>query len=206
MRDVDRMRYIATNYDNLQGLKTAAIGLLFLGMGASDALAVLFPRSVTTVVLLWAMGLAALALFLAAQTYYRRAVGNVRYRFGSRGRDWLVLAAIAVYLASSLATWSWRGPVDWRQVVLGAVLFAISWPDRRYRAHYLVLAALVAGAALLPPLGVLSPASEHDYPGTDAGVGDLTLGLYFVIGGLLDHLLLVRSLAPIDGDGHEASV
>ena len=60
---------------------------------------------------------------------------------------------------------------------------------RRFAAHYLVMGEVIAGCGLLPLFGVLSAdPREVTY------LLPLLAGMYLIVGGVLDHLLLVRTM------------
>lgn len=68
------------------------------------------------------------------------------------------------------------------------VLLIYFWPHRQYAWHYLGMARLIISASLLPLFGVNSTDER-------ALLGLVMLGLLLLIGGLLDHRLLARTLA-----------
>lgn len=207
VRDMDRMRYVAANYERLQGLLTAVIGLFLLGTGMLELVPWWAPGSIVPLLLDLAFFGALIALYLKAWSYYKRTIGQVRYNVVSR-RDWLVGAAVLFYLAAIFVLPDRGQPVYWSQLLLGLMLFVLMWPERRHRAYYLVVAASIAASSFLPLLGILPEPTRdaiiyHNALDPARIVPRITVGLGLVIVGLLDHVLLIRSLPP--ASKHEAS-
>lgn len=207
MRDMDRLRYVAANYERMQGLLTAVFGLLLLGMGLIELVSWWTGSSAIPLLLAVVLFGGLIVLYLAARSYYERTIGRVRYRFGS-GRDWLVGAALLLYMAAVFVLPDRGQPAYWPQLLLGLMLFVLMWPERRYRGYYLILAAFITVSSFLPLLGILpEPTSEaiiyDGVPDPARIVPQITAGVATVIGGLLDHLLLIRSLPPTS-TGHRS--
>lgn len=80
-------------------------------------------------------------------------------------------------------------------------MLVVFWPDRRFRIHYLVMMPFFVAASFLPLWGVWSTGWSPE-PGSGE-VFPLFLGLYWVVGGIFDHLLLVRTMksVPEEADG-----
>jgi hypothetical protein len=212
MEDFDRVRFLTENYTQLQGLKWIPIGLYFLFYGAFSllffdepffnepfygtiqaSLAVLLTVSVVAGVL-W--------LHRVAGRYYERRYGHVRHRPWYEDRQPLsVVLGICVLLVLFLVNWIVHPPVDLALLAFGTAMFVSCWPDRRFRLHYLIMTALFVGASFLPLLGVWSTNLMQE-PST-GNVFTLFFGLYYVVGGIFDHLLLVRTMKsiPEEGDG-----
>ncbi len=200
MQDMDRMRYVGANYERLQGLLTVVNGLFLLGMALINLVSWWTGSSAVRLLLTLVLFGVLIALYLAARAYYQRTIGHVRHTFGS-GRDWLVGAVLVLALVAAFALPSHNQPVYWSQLFLGVMLFALMWPERHYRGYYLLLAALIAACSFLPLAGVLpTPTREeiiyYGVPDPANIVPLVSIGVATLIGGILDHMLLIRSLPP----------
>ncbi len=72
-------------------------------------------------------------------------------------------------------------------------MFISSWPDCRFRIHYLLMAVLLVSASFLLLLGIWPtyPIQESDTVGL-LPIFFGFIGLFHIVGGIFDHLLLVR--------------
>jgi hypothetical protein len=135
----------------------------------------------------------ALAVFLPATWWM---TGQLRVRY-------LVIAAFLAGISvlplfvRVLLNPRWL-PASLTGLVLAVFLFATWWITGRFRSHYLVMGALLAGVSLLPLFGAL--------PGDDPYVPPIVISLTFIVGGVIDHLLLVRSLKPLPKESHDGDV
>ena len=132
--------------------------------------------------------------------YYDRRFGQVRRRYREKGRltsvFWVVVAG--VFFLSFFR--GWFGQVE-LGVLAGAAVAAFAlgdlWVERhRLTVHWAVLAVLAVGVCLLPVFGVFS--------GEAFPLIMVPLGAILLLGALLDHLLLVRTLGPVPKEEADA--
>ena len=209
MRSLERIRYVTGNYERLQGLRAAVMGvmLVLLGGGLSIGLLAGFPGSqvfqalfrVTGVILVILMIL--LPVWVGA--YYERRFGQARSRWKGLSRYevmgmLLVLAFVYGLLAAN--QFYGEGAEQFLSsvapgVYFGGLLVYEWWPKRsRLTAYWPVLAAVVAGSS--PLLSLVGQISGWQLLLPMIAI----LGVASIIGGLLDHLLLVRTMKSLPED------
>lgn len=214
MRDLERVRYVAANYGHLQGLRKAPLGLFVWLLAAAGALALAWDPEGDAVVpaayvyavvaLIVALFAGALALHGRIRVYYERRYGSVGPHPRVPTRRKVLYGAIVLAVLNSAPVFI---------MLLGVAMLFAHWPERRFQAHYVGLGALLVGYGLVFLVGLalaltlfpglLDVVFGLHYFGRLITLG--ALGLYFVVGGLLDHLLLVRTMgAAPDGEGSDS--
>ena len=211
LEDLERVRYVAANYGHLQGLRKAPVGLFVWLLAAAGAFglawqpegdAAVVPAAYVYAVALFIVALfvGALALYGRIRVYYERRYGSVRPRPRVPTRRKVLYGTIVLAVLNSAPLFI---------LLLGAAMLFAYWPERRFQAHYVVLGALLvayglvflAGLALALTLapGLMDVFLGMHFLGRLITLG--ALGLYFVAGGVLDHLLLVRTMGAAPGEG-----
>jgi hypothetical protein len=190
--DLERIRFVTRSYLNLQGLRTVVpAGVQWIALAMHSWLGA-------------ALGiLAGLWMVAGGQSYYRWRFGEVEQSARTRlpdARGWARIAALASltgilcftvpYLLAGPGAQNDPGflrPVRW--LAVGAALLIACWAGggcAREQRYYLALAALLMATSIWLALTDLA------YP-TLVEAQALS-GAAFVVCGLLDHRLLVRSL------------
>lgn len=195
-RDVDRA--VADN-THLRGLFVVAGGVLAILSALRNDQRWPFLSDWVFVPAVVALALAA----WAASRYYNRHFGRAT---PSRGYEWrmvlaLVVAVPAVIVGSlflsSRASWSLDLPVNATAISLGLVLLISFAATVRLRLHHIVVygTLLVVGAIPMWERG-----------GMSGNAGLYLAGAAAILGGLLDHRLLVRRFGPpaSDREDHRA--
>ncbi|PRX92424.1 hypothetical protein [Allonocardiopsis opalescens] len=197
--ELDRTRILTTHFRDFQGLVLVPWGALF-------AIHALFRGGDLAPLIVGAP--IAVALSLLARRYYRGRFGQVR----QPSRPGVQLLWTLGTLVGAVAAWSALGiahhllggvlsPFGFEGLVIAALFLVVSWPRWRMAPYYPAMAAVIALAALLP-LGwwlggphpfAISLTEGANYLSATAGAG-------LVVGGLLDHLVLARSLRPAHDD------
>jgi hypothetical protein len=126
--------------------------------------------------------------------YYRRAFGDVQAdpqrEYADRKATFLL---INTWLAATILDDLHVVRISARALAIAWFLLVIWWRSERIRTHYAVMAGLLIGVGFLPLLGGrFNTAGAGLYA---SAVIPLLVGVIFLIGGTLDHLLLVRLLA-----------
>lgn len=192
LREIEQ---VTRHFSTFQGLKVVPLGLIMLGYTAGHAgwWTVLAPGSESSLGLLLWVGAA--VAYYALQRYYRHQFGRVRRADGDRYRDLFVFVAFLFAIAGVGTLWHrYEWAIDPTGFVF-AGLFVWAYLQAPLRRHYLVAASLIAAVTLLPLVGVPLRA-----------VGTImwgTMAVAFIVGGVLDHLLLVRTLGPRPAEGAE---
>lgn len=214
--DLERVRYVTANYDHLQGLRKAPVGLFFLLLAVVGAYTLLIWRPeggadvpaaygyafLPTVVMLF---VGTVVLYYRISGYYERRYGSVKLflQVPMRRQVLIGVVVLCVFLSSSLGL-----------LLFGMTVLIAYWPERRFQRHYVAMGALIVGYALfgmaglylsltlLP--GLLDVMLALGYFGRLITLS--IVGLYYIVGGFLDHLLLVSTmkLLPKEGDGQAA--
>lgn len=188
--DLQQIRYVTQNYSNLQGLRLIPLGLWLLIVGLVT-IEFAIPLLLAAVVLTWLIGI-----------YYKRQFGQVHSMTSPTWKSYLLgLLVLAVLIAVAVMDWYLELPVSLLGLTMAIGLFLV-WiqPAYRPRLHYLVVAILVAAMSLLPPLGIFAggPAFHPVW------AGSLGILLVILVGGLFDHLLLVRAFKALpEEESHE---
>lgn len=193
-QDLDRVRYVTTNFNYLQGLVMMPVGLIFLAVAAMEA-GWLQTRGWASIV---GFGLA-LVLAWAAHQYYNRKFGRVKTVSAiPRNPNWAAIIAVwtlglGLLIGAHLLDGWLHPPVILFGLTMAALTFAYYWPRRSFATHYLAIAGIIAVISLFPVLGV-----DATNPVFQPSIFSLIiLGLFFAVGGLFDHLLLARTLKPV---------
>ncbi|MGF1473544.1 MAG: hypothetical protein ACFB50_17625 [Rubrobacteraceae bacterium] len=204
VRDLERVRYVTENYERLQGLRNVPLGLIAFVTGAS----MLLPSSSTYFgyvvgeVFFYAlilMLIATVLLYFVAGNYYERRFGWVQTFSMKRKQVVAVATAIGVLLGVGSVNLVFQPPIHMIWVVWGLSAAAIYWPERRFRMHYVAIGVLVVGASFLPLFGITSVSLAYETGGLLA-----FLGVFYLVGGILDHLLLVRTMKHLPEDDGRA--
>lgn len=192
-QELQQIAWVTRNYDHLQGLRQLPFGLMFLFIAIDKAgwwpwFSIWQPLS----------GLAVLGLCAAAYwwigRYYAHTLGQVEPLPGHGRRMGLAAAIFLVlfYIAGTVEI-ARNWPISASGLVIAGGLMVYYWQNGRYRPHYLILAVLMALVSLLPLTGALPPEQVHFF-GPDAVIGAFLFALICIVGGLVDHWLLVRTL------------
>ncbi|WP_152436889.1 hypothetical protein [Nocardiopsis xinjiangensis] len=201
---LQRLPRVTANYNGLQGLVLVPMGILLLLSGAVTLAEPRNPLFVAGLVPAFAtMGLLAL--------YYRRRFGRVRsgesgYQSAAAAMALTVFFLLSVPVNRLIHSPDAPDTAVWLTGVQAALTLAtvsVAGPLLRRRPgdlvlsrHWQILSLALLCAALVPvglfvegghPLNTV----EHSWPGLA-----IAFGAALLIGGLSDHRLLVRSLAP----------
>ncbi len=194
--DIRQLRFVTENYPNLQGLRLVPFALLFLAKPLTSVLD-------STLAFVIALALA-FSLFFAIGEYYKRTFGRVQRRSRSRARDLvLILLFGAGFFAALWIDEKFQPPFSTIGLLVALLFAGIHLRSRVKRRHYAVLALLFLMLSFLPMIGLLT---TGDLFGKGAPIGELVLGLTYLLVGILDHLLLVRSLSPLPVEQDENAI
>ena len=205
IHNLERVRYVTENYEQLQGLKMVPVGILMLTISALTLLRVDLPgmsykkETILFGVLLIIGGMLGIAVAsLAAWVIggrYERMYGKARQLPSSRRMVVLVVLGWIAFWIAPMTDVVLQTPVYPIYLVIGIAGIIFWWPEKRFRVHYLVAAVTFLIVGFLPLTGML--------PGnyTEAlWLLFLHFGVSVVVIGLLDHLLLVRTLKAVPED------
>lgn len=196
MNSLQQVRFIATNFYNLQGLRAIPLGALLV-LVCVWANAQHGPASDLTLPII-AFFVAAAILF-AIDRYYLHTFGRVQRTVESRRLEWLisVLGGILALSAFILDT-RFDLPFSLLGLVFSAGLLAdyirITWLVKgRFLIYYPIGAVIMAVVSLLPLLGA------EDW-WLAFGIRDqlvaiaIVIGIFTVIAGMWGHIFLARTL------------
>ena len=187
MQDLKRVRYVTSYFSALQGLKLVPLGLLFLlfaaqaagwrGLGRQGDCTLTLP-----------LLLVVIALYFVIGRYYDLTFGRVQYAARGVG-DLAVLAWVIGLVGAIVAEMIWKPAVSLIGLVIATGFVGGGFRSKRW--YYIVLGGLTAGVSLLP-IWLNSPLAGQ-YFGSFSFTFNFALGLTYLLGGLVDHLLLVRA-------------
>ena len=194
----DDLLFAVRAYPSLQGLRLVPLGVLLL---AKAPWAVVWPghsylkQTVGALMLLAAM----LGFFLAG-AYYHRRFGRVEPRWRPLWGYLGALVGFGLYIAcAALDEHQYRLSLSSLFVACLCLVCYIGSKGRRW--YYLPLALMFTALTVLPLTGMVSPKEMGANMGSLFNQG---LGVFLVVGGLLDHRLLCRLLAaPAATEGQD---
>jgi hypothetical protein len=200
---LDRLRYVAGHFRDLQGLSLVPFGLIFLVPGfLPDG----WGQQGET--WRWLMIAGALLLSWLATIYYQRVVGRSWPALRTAGSYlWMAImicgALLFGYFAAPWFDSRLNPPVSVTALVIaGLLLIPFVSARGRYRHHYLFLALLYVAVALLPLTRLVTSAQLVN----DPLLFGLLYGLPWIVGGLGDHIFLMRSLKPLPKEAVDGSI
>lgn len=200
--DLKDIRDITANFHYMKGLMMVPLGICNLLIAVLSLGWVPQPWLLSS--LLCAL-LAAFFLLSATDQYYKKIFGSVQVKARVYMQEAILatVSIVALLIAMFINTVLWL-PVNVCGLVLAAILLIGFWRGRRYGKHYIVMAAIIAALSLLPPLGAMIKYlyATLQWPIILLSIqGNLQwffingiVGIIMIIGGLLDHRELVRSM------------
>jgi hypothetical protein len=199
MKDIKEIRFIATNYFNLQGLKNVAIGIFAI-------LVVLWgnnlknPISIQSWIILGLVVVVSMGIYSGFDRYYLHYFGQVKRTAESKRLEWLVGIFFLILLIG--AFWlesSFKLPLSLIGLAFGLGLLAdyirITWLVKgRYLIYYPIGIVLVIVLSLLPLLGLPKWWHAIGLRGEAFGIV-LFVGLFSIFAGIWGHIYLMRTLS-----------
>lgn len=196
-----KTKWLTENFENLKGLITVPIGIVFLLLAFWNALQLgITPGGKDIGLPMLMITLAILSTILISQ-YYKKKFGKVKPLVQYQIRSAVIVVAFLIlYFFSKFldAYISMRvnHPVS-IESLMWAIFFIIPFLTRK-QTIYLVFSILFIILALLPAFGLLPYESVFD---PETGVwGYLLIGLAMIIGGMVDHFTLVSILPATAGE------
>ena len=208
MQNLKEIRFVATNYYNLQGLRMVPLGALLVLVclwangqhGPARDFLVPILGLVVTVILLYAI-----------DRYYLHAFGRVQRTLESRRLEWLlsVVGGILALGAFCLDV-SFKLPISLLGLVCAAGLLAdyirITWLVKgRFLLYYPLGAVLMAGLSILQLLGVSNWWQACGLKSQMLGMA-MAIGAFTIIAGIWGHIFLVSTLSPRMETNHERTI
>ncbi|RPI88007.1 MAG: hypothetical protein EHM41_02895 [Chloroflexi bacterium] len=196
MQNVKNIRFVATNFYNLQGLRAVPLGflLLLVSLWANTLHGPARNFLVPT------LGLAsALVVLFVIDRYYSHTFGRVERTPESRRFEWLfsVVGGILA-LGAFLLDVSYKLPVSMLGLVFSAGLLAdyirITWLVKgHFLLYYPLGAILMAGVSVLPALGVSNWWYVFGIANQLIGITTV-IAIFTMIAGIWGHIFLVNAL------------
>ncbi len=199
MYGLKQLLFVTRNFHYLQGLRTVPIGLFLVAQSAGW----FGPQGNCT----WSLPafVAVFGLYWLIGKYYDRAFGRVVRAREERQREGMFsLVILAAFFGSIWLDAALNWPVSVVGMMLaagflGTYVISARSGGHDFRLHYVALAALMAGVSVLPALRL---APRYQLFGPTSAPLLIALGLIITVGGLLDHVLLSRSLRPLPEESH----
>jgi hypothetical protein len=196
MQDLKEIRFVATNFSNLQGLRTVPIGLCLV-LVCYWANGIHGPARNFLVPILGLVG--SLILLFAIDRYYLHAFGRVQRTPESLRLEWMVGIVFGILaLGAFCLDISFKMPVSLLGLVFSAGLLAdyirITWlVQGRFLLYYPLGAVLMAGVSILQLLGVSNWWQACGLRSQLLGIS-MAIGIFTVIAGIWGHIFLVSTL------------
>jgi len=204
-----RMEIITKNYHALRGLQGMSSGILLLAIATLE---LGLHRSMYQ--LMHAAPIAWCGIFLlpfllrrSIGHYYNRQFGYVQQIQGKKLNRIIGSLVVAVPLLGAILIDSHSMinlPVSVTGLALAWIFFYQWQTTNEFRHHLLIMAFLLLWVSLMPLTGGLTPLSKLLIPGH--GGYELVLGLLGTVGGLCDHLLLIRAFRDTRQAYHDQTI
>jgi hypothetical protein len=198
MKTMREIRFVTTNYYNLQGLRLIPLGLLVLytGYWANKAH---YPLTDEDFIFLIGAMIVSILASLLIDLYYKRFFGVVRQTPESRKLEstlWTVGGVLAI--AAFWLDVSYSLPLSLVGLVAGLALLAdylrmTRLVKGRYLIYYPIGAAVLMAVSLLPLFGMPGWWRELGLRAQMFGIV-LVLGVFTVCAGIWSHIFLSRTL------------
>jgi len=198
MQDLKRVTSITRLYPRLRGLREVPWGIYILFL-ATDAGARLlntnFLMSLLPVFIVWI-----LEWFIGR--YYEHTFGEVQPTSDQQYYEKIgsVILIVAIFVAISVET-AVNPPIS-LLLLIPSIIYLRNGLTSRHARYYLGAALVCAFASILPLL-LSVPVSELYYTGPHNRTIWVVFGSLMIILGLLDHLLLMRTLKPLPQESDE---
>ena len=198
---LERLRFLASNYELLQGYPIALVGLLNILEGISVMIWG-YPAVHLIYSWLYLPSLVILAIAMnISQSHYRRKFGIVKAPMEPRRARALVVFAILYLVLIVLGGAAFRHlKVALEPTMLNAGLILVLlglFPTSPWR-HYAVVGLLLAAVAFLPAFHVV--AVEQFWHGWSF----MAAGIAFLLCGAIDRLIFTRRLSSLPVEGIHA--
>jgi hypothetical protein len=196
MKDLKEIRFVATNFYNLQGLKAVPLGamLVFVSLWANEL------RGQASNLGPPLLGVAAFSILLfAIDRFYMHTFGLVRRTPESLRLEWLVSIVFGILaLGAFWLETSAKLPVSALGLVFALGLLTdyvrITWLVRgRFLLYYPLGALLMAGVSVLPLFSVSNWWQVFGLKNQLIGITTF-VGMFTIIAGIWGHIFLVRTL------------
>ncbi len=206
LQELRRIRIVTKNYAMLRGLQGIPFGLLFFYMAVFELKWLNVPdESLDLVIFIgFIVFFVSLALHPIIGKYYDRMFGTVQQASGNSldktitGLLFAVLVVGGMRLDKTLTL-----PISATGFAIALVLLICWWQTNAFRTHLLILALITAFLSLAPLAG-LTAFHMLFLPGH--GGYELVYGVLLTIGGLCDHLLLLRAFRQTQKAYHDKAV
>jgi hypothetical protein len=189
--DPQTARYIAKNYDSLQGLITVPMGVIFILVGLGKHFH--WPELQWQNRYLSSFVILAMAFITVGKYFYRQRYGMVQPQSSMKRFGLGLLGVIGVfgliYLDITLLP---DVPISFTVLGYSCIYLVIPFFEEGRRRYYWICSALLVAAALSPLLQIASKADLFCF----GWLNYLSLGVAVVLSGLLDHRFLAHTLAP----------
>lgn len=208
--ELSRIRFVATNYSRLQGLREVPVGMLVVFV-AVWAMYNQGPTADLTAPLLVTFGAA--ILYWLTDRYYSRAFGQVKQTRRQRNRE--ILASVTFGMLALLAFWLDTAvdmPVSALGLVFAAALLENFWQvtssvRKEAVSHFpenFVAAILILLVSILPVFGL----NWWQALGMKSQMVSvfLVIGIVLILAGIWGHIRLVRVLSAAEAKSHDNAV
>jgi len=185
--ELTQITRVTRHFEQMQGLRILPMGVFLIISWINDRsqtqgrdLTLILPLFVVTIIAL-----------VAADRYYKDRFGQVRQRKTAVTLVVLLLV-VAVTLLADWGDAALQWPVNLSGLAVAGLSFIVWVTTDRFRHQYLALAGVITAVSLSPLL-----LGNWLTPGLFGGDGILMLALVLIIGGGIDHLLLMRALPQL---------
>lgn len=200
MKSIKEIRFVSTNYINLQGLKNVAIGIfgILVVLWGNN---LKYPISMLSWILLGVVVVVSMAIYFGFDRYYMLNFGKVKRTAESKRLEWLVgILCLILVIAGYWLELSFKLPISIIGLVFGLGLLAdyirITWLVKgRHLLYYPIGVFLAIVLSLLPLLGL--PQWWKLVGLRDEALGILLfVGFFSIFAGIWGHIYLMRTLSP----------
>ena len=193
MNDLERANYFTMYYDALKGLRLVPLGLFMVLIALRDRYDWAWLGSTGDMTYTLPLLLLMIGLYFAASYYYSRRYGSVQPR--NRETQWawgcgmMVLFFVAIFVDMRAGL-----PISTVSLWISALLLIAGWKSRR--VHYLLAGTVMTILTLMPLMpGIENPMQFMPF----SFLFGITLGLLWIMLGLVDHFILMREMRPVQG-------
>lgn len=202
MQDLTRIRFIATNYINLQGMRNLPIGACLLGV-------TLYVNQLHHALQGWDYGLLFVIVLLSASLfffidrYYLANYGHVQRTPQSRKLEWLVSSILAILALAAF----WMDVKNIFQISMIGIIcavgilteyFRLSWfTKEKLMIYYPIGAVILIIISLLPVLGLPNWWVTFGFKSQLLAISAI-LGICTLVASLIGHFVLMQLLSSME--------